>query len=88
MRAGGRDAGLAFGFRCATAREPTAAERRILLRVHDAALARFRADGAAAAKLLGVGDSPRDAAIDGAELAAWAVVANTILNLDEVITRR
>jgi hypothetical protein len=88
MRAGGKDAGLAFGFRCATAREPSAAERRILLRVHDAALTRFRADGGAAAKLLGVGDSPKDAALDGAELAAWAVVANTILNLDEVITRR
>src|SRR5262249_21319907 len=88
MRAGDRDKGLAFGFRCATAREPEAAERQGLLRVPRPAPARLRADPAAAAKLLGVGASPRDPALDEGELAAWAVVAGMILNLDEAITRR
>ena len=86
MRAG--DNGLSFGFRCATAREPTAEEQRILRKIQGAALAGFRADRDAAAKLLGVGDSLRDAALKEEELAAWAVVASTILNLDEAITRR
>ena len=39
-------------------------------------------------KLLGVGESPRDPALDAADLAAWATVASMILNLDETITRR
>jgi hypothetical protein len=88
LRAGGADRGLAFGFRCVTARQPSAAEVRILLKVRDAALARFRADRGAAKKLLAVGASPRDATLDECELAAWAIVASTVLNLDEAITRR
>jgi hypothetical protein len=90
MRAAGPEAerGLTFGFRRATAREPEAAERRILLKIRDEALARFRADRGAAGKLLAVGESPRDRSLDEAELAAWTVVASTILNLDEAITRR
>ena len=38
-------------------------------------------------KLLGVGQSPRDTALDAAELAAWTTVTSTILNLDETITK-
>jgi hypothetical protein len=56
--------------------------------IHADALARFGADPAAAKKLLAVGESPRDTTLDEAELAAWTTVANTILNLDETITKR
>ena len=41
----------------------------------------------AAKKLLAVGESPRDATLNEAELAAWTTVASTILNLDETITK-
>jgi hypothetical protein len=82
------EARLAFGFRCATARSPTSAELQILSRIHRQALTRFRADKDAARKFLGVGDSPRDASLDEAEHAAWTLVASTILNLDETISRR
>ena len=85
---GGDAERLSYGFRRATAREPDAAEKRILLKILGQALARFRADRAAAGKLLAVGESPRDRSLDEAELAAWTVVASTILNLDETITRR
>ncbi len=90
LRDGGRstDRRLSFAFRSAVARPPSAAEQRILLDIHQDALARFRASKEAARKLLAVGDSPRDPGLDESELAAWTVVASTILNLDETITRR
>jgi hypothetical protein len=40
-----------------------------------------------AARLLANGESPRDAALDPREHAAWTQVAATILNLSESITR-
>jgi hypothetical protein len=79
---------LAFGFRSATARAPSAAEQRILAKVREQALVRFRADRAAAQKLLAVGESPRDKTLDEIDLAAWTTVASVILNLDETISRR
>jgi hypothetical protein len=55
--------------------------------VFEAEHARFAKDKASAEKLLKVGESPRDEKLDPAELAAWAMVANAVLNLDEVVTR-
>ena len=55
--------------------------------VYRLALDRFRRDPAAAGKLLGVGHSPRDAAADAAELAAWTTVMSMLLNLDEAISK-
>ena len=52
-----------------------------------ASRAKYRNDGAAAKKLLAVGESPRDATLDAAEVAAWAMVATAILNLDETLNR-
>ena len=89
MREGGDtpDGRIAFAFRLATAREPNVGERSVLREIFEAQLAEYRADKAAALKLLGVGESPRDESLDPAELAAWATVASTILNLDETITK-
>ena len=49
--------------------------------------AEFNRTPGAAAKLLAVGESPRDKRLDPRELAAWTTVANVILNLDETITK-
>ena len=53
---------------------------------------RTTSDPAAAKKLIAVGETKPDAALDPAELAAWTMVANLVLNLDEVmnegLTRR
>ena len=49
-------------------------------------LARYKADAEAAGKLINYGESKPDAALDAAELAAYTMVANLIMNLDEVIT--
>jgi Protein of unknown function (DUF1553)/Protein of unknown function (DUF1549)/Planctomycete cytochrome C len=81
------DERIAFIFRLVTARKPNADEVSVLRRVLDRQLARYRSDPAAAGKLLGVGESPRDARYDVAETAAWTIVATTILNLDEAVTR-
>ena len=48
----------------------------------------FRKDRRAAARLVAVGESARDARLDVAELAAWTTVASAILNLDETITKQ
>ena len=48
----------------------------------------FAADPEAARELVSVGASTYDPHHDPAELAAWTVVAQTILNLDEAITKR
>jgi hypothetical protein len=79
---------LAIAFQRAVCRTPTAEEIRILSRIHDEAVTRFQNDPEAAKKLLMVGESPRDTTLAEIELAAWAVVASTILNLDETISKR
>ena len=73
------------GFRLVLARPPTAAETERLVRLQADAVADFRADAARAKKLATepLGPLPTDLAADEAELAAWTVVANVILNLDE-----
>jgi hypothetical protein len=81
------DAKITFVFRLAMARRPDAQESAVLKNIHDAQLAVFRANPAAAENLLKVGESPRDEKLDPCELAAWTTVASVILNLDETITK-
>lgn len=78
---------LAYGFRAATGRLPNDGETEVLVAAFDSFLARFQLDPAAAKELLGVGESAADPQRDPAELAAFAMAAGTILNLDETITR-
>jgi hypothetical protein len=79
---------LAWAMRLATSRTATADEVKILEQGLNRRLAQYRADPAAAGKLLSAGESPRDQSIDTAELAAYTTTASVILNLDEVITRQ
>jgi hypothetical protein len=78
---------IAFGFELATARGPTEKEIEILTGVFRERLSKFQDDPAAAAKMLSVGASPRDAKLDVAEHAAWMEVARLLLNLDETVTK-
>ena len=79
---------LAWAFRLATSRPATQKELNILEQGMNKRLAEYRADPAAAEKLLSAGESPRDKSIDTVELAAYTTAASVILNLDEVITRQ
>jgi hypothetical protein len=40
-----------------------------------------------AKKLIAVGESKADPKLDPAELAAWTMVANQLMNLDEVLNK-
>jgi hypothetical protein len=88
IRQAGGDPSVRAGwiFRQATGRRPSAAETRAVVELAARRLEHYRKDAAAAAKLIAVGASP-PAKLDAAELAAWTMVASTILNLDETITK-
>jgi hypothetical protein len=62
-------------------------EASVLLKLKSAEAQRFAQEKTNADALLGIGESPREAALPAAELAAWTLVCNTLLNLDETITR-
>jgi hypothetical protein len=78
---------VAYAFEIATARTPDAGETEILLHAFQGHLEEFKADPDAAKNLIAVGESAPDATLAPAELAAWTMVTNLILNLDEVINK-
>ena len=78
---------LTFGFRWTTARTPTAKELEVLQRTLQKQLATFQADKPTAEKLLAYGDSPRNMNLEPSEYAAWTMIANLLINLDETITK-
>ena len=78
---------LAYGFRLCVSRAPTIQETQVLQKLLNDQRAHFKADAAAAKKLVGVGDAKIDEALDPAEAAAWACVGNALLNLDATIRR-
>ena len=81
------DERFAFAYRRVLGRIPTPGERSVLRRMLADQTAVYRDDPAAAKKLLAVGAAPADAALDPAELAAWANVCLAVFNLDEALTR-
>ena len=87
IREGGSTAAdrAARGFRLVLSRPPTTAEIDRLVRLHDEALAEYRTAPEDAAKMATdpLGPAPSGIDADMADLAAWTVVANVILNLDE-----
>jgi hypothetical protein len=78
---------LAHGFRLALARNPSDAEMRVLQNGLEADYQRFEQESSAAEKLLKFGESSYTGSAATAELAAYTLTANVILNLDEFVTR-
>ena len=64
-----------------------AAERKIVKKSLDSALANFRSREQDAKSLIETGATPPRKDADVPELAAWTLLASQILNLDETITR-
>jgi hypothetical protein len=89
MREGGTapESRIRLGFRLATGREPRRAELTVLVNGWRRMETRFHGDRPGADNLLTVGETKADAAADPVELAAYATVASTLLNLDETITK-
>ena len=88
LDAGDADAGLTLGMRAVLSRPPSAGELGVLRAALARHRAEFEADTLAAAELLGVGATAPPGRSRTPEWAAWTMVASTILNLDEAITRR
>ncbi len=74
-------------FRLVTSRAPTAGESAELQTAVDDLTEMYANDPSAAKALLAVGELPPDPAFDPHELAAWTIIASTVLNLDEVINK-
>lgn len=69
------------------ARSLTQAEQALAMQLVATQLAEFRANPDAAGELLLVGDSAAPPELAAEELAAWTLVANTFLNLDEALSK-
>ena len=76
-----------LGFNLVLSRPPTPDEARVVERVLANQLSRFRSDPKKATDFLAVGDQARDETIDAAEHAAWMVIGQLLLNMDEALTR-
>ncbi len=78
---------LTTGYRLASGRRPDSATLAILRQGLEARLAQYAVAPEAAQQLIAHGTSKPDPALSPAELAAYTVTANVLLNLDRVITR-
>ncbi|HEX2487937.1 MAG TPA: DUF1553 domain-containing protein, partial [Blastocatellia bacterium] len=74
---------LIYGFRLCVSRRPNEKEVEELAALYQRQFARFAKDGAAARALL----KDANAQTNLPELAAWTVVSNTLLSLDETLTK-
>ncbi|HEX6985732.1 MAG TPA: DUF1553 domain-containing protein, partial [Planctomycetaceae bacterium] len=77
----------AYGLRCCVARPATELETAALVRLYDDAKAEYAADPGAAMKMATDPLGPLPEGADAAEHAAWTVVANVLLNLDETLAK-
>jgi len=69
------------------ARPLRAEELKVVSGVHDELLAFYKAHADDARKLIAVGESKADPALDVATLAVWTMVVNQLFNLDEVLNK-
>lgn len=78
---------ITYAYRMALARKPAAEEVTIVQQALDQHLASYRQDAEAAKKVITNGESKPKSLLPEADLAAWTLVANLVLNLDETLTR-
>lgn len=78
---------LGYAFRQVTSRKPDDTESKVLQKLLEKNRTIYKADAAAAASLLKIGQSPLAKDADAPELAAWTAVCRALLNLAETITR-
>jgi mono/diheme cytochrome c family protein len=77
-----------FGIKLCLARPPHDGEVDRIVRLYDQALVRYRKDLEAARRMATEPLGPARKGDDVAELAAWTVVGNVLLNLDETLMKR
>ena len=89
LREGGKttDEQITHLFRLATCRRPDSKELAELSATLTDLLATYAKEPAAAQKVIAVGETKADATLDPTRLAAWTLLASTVLNLDEVLNK-
>jgi hypothetical protein len=83
----GGDDPIGYLFLAAASRPAKAEELAILKKSHNAFLVSFEQDPTRAAKFVAIGETKPNPKIDPTKLSAMTLVANTVLNLDEVLTK-
>lgn len=78
---------IAYAFRLCLSRPPTEAEQARLLQLFEAALTQYRQQPAEAQTIATDPLGPLPDGADAAELAAWTLVGNVLMNLDEFLSR-
>ena len=76
---------ITWAFRSVTSRAPSPAELKLLLADLRSYEKEFTNEPGSAKKLLNIGERKADAKLPPARLAAYTLIANTLLNLDEAI---
>jgi len=79
---------IRFGYRVCLSRNPSEDELNRLTGFHAKSVERFRADPAKAKDVATQPLGAAPAGVDIAELAAWTMVGNVLLNLDEMLMKR
>ncbi|MFN9346920.1 MAG: PSD1 and planctomycete cytochrome C domain-containing protein, partial [Planctomycetota bacterium] len=74
-------------FKTVLSRKPSSKELEVLDKQVNQHLQRYRANPADAQQLIQIGESKPSANFDPAELATYTLLASTILNMDETLTR-
>ena len=82
------DAVLVDMFRLLTSRRPRDAEQDVLRELYDQQWKAFTSDTEKTSQYLKTGDKPFDESLEAPQLAALAVVANTLLSFDECVMKR
>jgi hypothetical protein len=76
-----------YAFRLCLARPPTHPEKERLLNLLQQQMKSFEHDAQSAGQLVNQGPSERPANLDVRQVAAWMMVGNVLLNLDETLTK-
>ena len=78
---------ITWAFRTVLSRIPEADESTMIAEQLALHLARYAVDQESATKLISIGESKPPTDVPPGELAAWTLVTNMLLNLDETLTR-
>lgn len=78
---------VTYGFRLCASRPPTSIEQTVLQEFFENALARYKANPQQVDNLINSAFLTPPSQVDNVHLAAWIVVANTLLNMDATLTK-
>jgi hypothetical protein len=78
---------IVWAFRTATSRMPDEKEIQVIQKLLTTYREKYVQNPDQAQALLSVGESPREESLDVQQQAAWTMIANLILNLDETISK-